>query len=82
MDVLEERQRLLKDLRIFLKILLSTCETSSVANGSGDAATDVVFDNSIHLDRFCVALERVFRYGLKGSDGDINQSSFDVCLCV
>jgi hypothetical protein len=67
MDVVEERQRLLKDLRIYLKILLSTCERT------GDA-TDVVFDNSIHLDRFCLALERIFSYGLKG----INQSTTSI----
>ena len=52
----QQRKALLKNLQLCLKALLS----------SSDQNQDVVFENSIHLDRFCLALENVLRFGFKG----------------
>ena len=50
------RSILLKNLEKCVKALLA----------SSDRSADVVFENSIHLDRFCLALENVLRYGMRG----------------
>ena len=55
----EEQRRVFYQLRVFLKCLLA----------SGENAQDTVFENSIHLDRFCLAVERVFLHGFKHDAG-------------
>jgi RUN domain len=54
-------ERTLTELSICTKNLLA-----SVAEQSDGHNQDVVFENSVELDKFCLVLERIFNHGFKG----------------
>ena len=55
-DAAADRRALLKNLQMCLKSLLASSEGNS----------DIVLENSIPLDNYCLGVEAILRYGFRG----------------
>ena len=58
MDLEERREDLLRRIHTSLKLIISS---------AGKAGSGIVLEDSSALDHFCMAIEGVLRFGMKGT---------------